>query len=360
MSLPIQKIVDTSILPQAILQEVPSFGPALLINDETGVTTATFKEYTDYDSVLVDYADTTPTAIAAAAYFGNLPTSPQKLYILTYDALNTALVDDAEELATANKNLYYPIVFDLGAPASTELSWVNFADINKKVVLINLTSETDVQPGGSFETIASNARVSFWYHSTGTQPLTAAVAGIYGNSDLSAPNANTSFAFITFVALTPDTTITGALSDTLDGLNVNYYTNVGAAAITLQGRAANGEALNTLQQQDYVKAALDVELLNAIVSAAQSGQAITFDDAGFQALDSVITRTCQGFYNEGRGFLSPATIDEKFYKFGYKVTIPDPALAVPADKQAGIVKGIEIVLSTKDNVLKLTPTVQLV
>lgn len=360
MSISVQKIVNTSVLPQAILQEVPSFGYALLINDTLGAAGVTFKEYTDYDSVLSDYADTTETAKTADSYFGNLPNAPQRLYILTYDSTVALQVTEAKTVAAENSKLYYPIIFNLNVAALVEVDWVSYADTNRKIVLINIADIVDVQAGSPFEPIASNKRVVFCYHSNGDQNLSSAVAAIYGNSDLSAPNANISFAFITFVSLLPDLTINDAIADTLEQLNVNYYAKIGTTAITYPGRSASGEALNSLQQEDYIKDALDIGFFNVILSAAQSGEAITFDSPGFQLLASAANNICQGFYNDGRGFLSPFTLDGKFYKFGYKVTMPDPTLALPADKQNGIVKGIEIVLSTKENILKLTPTVQLV
>lgn len=342
------RYVNSQILTIPPQVALASFGPALLINDVVSSGAANFVEYSSYEAVLVDYSASDPAAISAASYFGNLTLTPDKIFILTYDAQISQQITDAKALAISKTKEFYPIFFNLLTSSAVILDWVTFANENKKIALIDIFDEAQVQVGGVFETINNERRVTFWYDSSNSQPLSAAESSIFATSELNVQSVNVSYALRNFSVLQPDDTIDNTQADLLDNLNVNYYTKVDNTAITYAGRMANGTPMNEIQYEDYAQNVVDTNLFNFLQNRANLGFAVTFDDAGFEDIRNNISDSCRSF-----NFLVPSTLDGTFVSSGFKIVMPDPDDFTLAQKTAGEVTGILVYLSTIKFVLKL-------
>lgn len=260
----------------SVLTPAPRIGLGVPLILEKKVGVASYKEYFDLTSLAVDYASTTAAYKKAAAVFAQ-KNRPNKVAVATYDTKPSDTLK-----MYADKPFHFVLMAnDLQADQVEAGGYMATQDFKMAVFQVS------TQP--ALDALKTLKRVILYEHKTVGEHLDAAAVGEIG----SLPVGENTWKFKELVGVTPRT-LTAAEIQALDSNNVNAYVFKAGKAQTSEGKTANGEYIDVVHGQDWIKADMENELQTSLQNAGK----VPYDNRGINLLEAAVTTTLQrGFRN---------------------------------------------------------------
>lgn len=251
-------------------------GRPVIFTSKTG--TASYKEYTTLDALKSDFAEATPTYKKAKAVFEQ-KNRPDLVAVATYDADVLTSLE-----AFYNRPWHFALLAsDLTADQVKMATFLAGKDFKLGAYQVATTAARTALNGKARTIILDNPNVN--------EHLDAAIVGALG----SLPVGSITWKFKSLVGITPryltDTDIAA-----IDSANAIAYAYKGTGkAQTTDGVLADGEWIDVVHGQDWVKA--DME--NEVQYALEQNDKVPFDGRGIGLIDAAATTTLGRGFNQG-------------------------------------------------------------
>ena len=254
-------------------------GRPVIFTQKTGEET--YKEYTTLTGLAVDYPKGTPEHDKAATIF-NQKARPDIVAVATYD---TAIEDSLELFY--GRAWHFALV--AGDVASEQLALATF--LNDKDFKI---AALQVKDDAGREALKGKKRTIIFDHDVEGEHLDAAAVGALA----SLPVGSITWKFHELRNVTPrhlDETELSAIE--LD--NAIAYVMKGGGGQLSEGKLANGEYIDVVHGQDWVKADMENEISYALAQAAKFQTKLPYDGRGIGVIRAAATTTLERGFNNG-------------------------------------------------------------
>lgn len=250
-------------------------GRPLILAMKTG--TASYKEYRDIDEVLTDYAVTTPEYKKAAVIFVQ-PNRPDLIAIATY------AVDPAITLTEFyNRGWHFALVAnDLPADQLKAATYLDSKDFKIGAYQVINTAGRTALKGKKRAIVFDNPNTSEYLDAAAVGNLASLTVG------------SITWKFKDLVGVTPryltDTELAAIEAD-----NANAYVMKSGKGQLSDGKLADGEFIDIVHGQDWIKADMENEIQNTL----QSSPKLPYDIRGINSLAAAATTTLKRGFNNG-------------------------------------------------------------
>lgn len=250
-------------------------GRPVIFTQKTGVPS--YEEYSTLDALKTDYIETTATYKKAAAIFQQ-PNRPDIVAVATYD---TSIGAALEEFY--NRPWHFALIAnDLEADQVAAAGFIN--DKEFKFVAVQ------VKDDAGREAVKDKKRTLVFDHNITDEHLDAAAIGNLA----SLPVGSITWKFKGVVGITPrylnDTEIAAIDTDNA----IAYVVKAGKAQLS-EGTLSNGEYIDVIHGQDWVKADMENEVQHALSQADK----LPYDHRGINAIEAAATTTLQRGFSNG-------------------------------------------------------------
>jgi hypothetical protein len=251
-------------------------GVPLILTQVAGA--ATYEEYLSLAALEADYANTTDTYEKAAAIF-NQPNRPEKVAVATYDTGGIATtLDDFY-----NRAWHFALVAnDLQADQVAAANFIAAKEF--KLVAVQVSGDV------ARTALAGLKRTIIFDHDVAGEHLDAAAVGNLG----SLPVGSITWKFKELSGITPRYLNSDELTE-IDADSANAYVVKAGQAQLSEGVLANGEYIDLIHGQDFVKA--DME--NEIQYALQNSPKAPYDQRGINLIGAAATTTLKRAFTNG-------------------------------------------------------------
>lgn len=253
-------------------------GRPVILAQKTGA--ASYEEYATLEALRIDFPIGTK-AEAKAGYIFMQPNRPDTVAVATYDSDIAATLENY-----FNRPWHFALVAnDLQADQVAAATFIDGKTF--KFVVVQVKDNT------GREAVVNKQRTIIFDHDVVDEYLDAAAVGNLA----SLPVGSITWKFQNVKGITPrylnDTEMTA-----IDGDNAIVYVVKAGKAQLSEGKLANGEYIDVLHGQDWVKVDMENEIQSSLVNAAQAGSKLPYDARGISAISAAATTTLQrGFRN---------------------------------------------------------------
>ncbi|MGM0806521.1 MAG: DUF3383 family protein [Bacillota bacterium] len=250
-------------------------GRPVIFTQKTGASS--YEEYSTLEALKTDYVETTATYKKAAAIFAQ-PNRPDIVAVATYDtSIGAALAE------FYNRPWHFALIAnDLEADQVAAAGFINDKDF--KFVAVQVADDA------GREALKDKKRTLVFDHNITDEHLDAAAIGNLG----SLPVGSITWKFKSVLGITPrylnDTAIAAIDSDNA----IAYVVKSGKAQLS-EGTLANGEYIDIIHGQDWVKADMENEVQHALAQADK----LPYDNRGINAIEAAATTTLQRAFSNG-------------------------------------------------------------
>lgn len=237
----------------------------------------TYKEYASLEALEGDFANNTPAYQKAKAIFDQ-PNRPDLVAVATYET------DIGAALAQFyNRPWHFALVAgDIEADQVAAAGFINDKDFKFVAVQVN--------DDAGREAVKGKKRTLVFDHDVTGEHLDAAAIGNLA----SLPVGSITWKFKEVKGITPryltDTEIAAIDSDNA----IAYVVKAGKAQLS-EGWLANGEYIDVVHGQDWIKADMENEIQNALANADKA----PYDARGIQLIEAAATTTLKRGYTNG-------------------------------------------------------------
>lgn len=309
----LKDIVNINITRETRSVAVAAFNVPLILSTFAPITDkfeGRAKVYGDISAVLADFATTTNVYKMADAIFSQNP-CVSKIVVGRVDSDDVEAGGIAYSMSKIQEENddWYGIVADTAHESTQLAAWVETA---KKMVFF---WDTDADtPKESVHTdipyllkAANYDRSATIWHpvpSTGNDYPNGAWPGEVFPYEV----GSSTWAYKTLKGVTPDK-ITADDEAGLKSKNCNWYSVVGGASITQQGKVASGEYIDIIIGTDWIEA----RLREAVYSALVNQRKLPYDDSGISAVEGLV----RGVLNDaaGKGIIQRDSIQVSVPKY---------------------------------------------
>lgn len=254
-------------------------GRPVIFTQKTGVSAYT--EYTGLETLAVDYPVGTPAYEKAKVIFDQA-NRPDIVAVATYDL---AIEDSLAEFF--GRAWHFALVAG-DVPAEQQAAAVYMNDRDFKMLAVQVSDDTER------EALKGMKRVAVFNHDVEGEHLDAAAVG--GLASL--PVGSISWKFHTLRGVTGQH-LTGTELADIEIDNANAYVVKSGVPQLSEGKLANGEYIDVVHGQDWVKADMENEIQHALVQAAKFNSKLPYDARGIGAIRAGATTTLERGYNNG-------------------------------------------------------------
>lgn len=254
-------------------------GRPIILVKKTGVKT--YKEYTGLETLEADFAKGTPAHDKAKTVFDQA-NRPDVVAVATYDA------DIVESLVEFYGRSWHFALIAGDVPEDQLAAAVYFNDRDFKILAVQVSDDVER------EALKGKKRVAVFNHDVEGEHLDAAAVG--GLASL--PVGSISWKFHTLRGVTGQQLTGTQLADIEIDNAIAYVVKSGVAQLS-EGKLANGEYIDVVHGQDWVKADMENEIQHALVQAAKFNSKLPYDARGIGAIRAAATTTLERGFNNG-------------------------------------------------------------
>jgi len=250
-------------------------GTPVIFVQKTGAPT--YKEYFTLAGLKNDFADTTPV-YKKADYILKQRNKPSKFAVATYDTDLTASLT-----LFANRPWHFALVAnDLLADQTKLATFMNTQFFRFGV--LQAATVTDVVKFTAFK------RVAAFYSPVAGEHLDAAAVGELGSQTVGSITWN----YKPVVGITPQYLTDDVMAQIDNGRAIAYVMKAGREQLS-EGWLTNGEFIDDVHGQDWVKADMENEIQNMLAQMPK----LSFDSGGIGMINGAMTTSLQRAYNNG-------------------------------------------------------------
>lgn len=282
--------------------------PAIFVQ-KTGV--ATYKEYTTLAALTVDYAIATPAYEKAAAVFAQND-RPDVVAVATYDTeIETSLAE------FYNRAWHFALIAgDVGVEQDAAALFFNEQEF--KLLAVQVTEDV------GREAVKGMKRVIAFNHDVVGEHLDAAAVGALG----SLPVGSITWKFKELKGITA-TYPTQSELDAIELDNAIAYVMKAGKGQLSEGTLANGEYIDAVHGQDWIKADMENEVQYTLSRSAK----LPYDARGIGAIQAAMLTTMGRAFNNGIIAITEAGLPD------YSVTALTREQSDPQDRNNRIYRG---------------------
>lgn len=191
------------------------------------------------------------------------------------------------------------------------------------------------------------------FDNTDSDRKQASLPSYFGVVDFTSARPLGSLAFKQFANISA-TSITDARFDNLISKNVNFYGQAGedGRVVAYPGRVPSGQSIDTIIAGDFLDYNITYDVFDLMITLPKLG----YVAEDFAKLYQTLSKTPITALNSKiiGGGTDPDTGEA--LRYGYKIILPNPNTISSADKQAGIIKDIQIILLLQGSAIKFVIT----
>lgn len=241
------------------------------------VGAATYEEYASLAALAVDYAIATPVYEKAEAIFEQ-ENRPDVVAVATYDTA----IEDSLELFYSRPWHFALIAGDVATEQAAAAMFIETKEF--KFVAVQVSGDVER------EAVKGSERVLVFEHGVAGEHLDAAAVGALG----SLPVGSITWKFKTLKGITPQY-YSDIEFDAIELDNANAYVmKVGKGQLS-EGVLANGEYIDVVHGQDWIKADMENEIQRTLANSAK----LPYDGRGIGSIGAAMITTLQRGYNNG-------------------------------------------------------------
>ncbi|MCM3598714.1 DUF3383 domain-containing protein [Metabacillus idriensis] len=250
-------------------------GVPAIFEQKTGVST--YQEYISLEALEIDFENSTDAYAKAAVVFAQTD-RPEKVVVITYDADITAAMEEH-----FNGAWHFALIAnDLPADQLKAADFIGTKDFKFVVAqVVDTAGRTALQD--------KKRTIIFDHFVSGEHLDAAAVGGI-----ASLPVGSVTWKFKELKGVSPRYLTADEITD-LDNDNTIAYVMKSGKAQTSEGFLANGEYIDEVHGQDWVK----VDMENEVQYAMQQSGKLPYDQRGISVIEAAATTSLKRGFNNG-------------------------------------------------------------
>lgn len=289
-------------------------GRPVIFTQATGEST--YREYTTIEGLEADFAKSTPAYKKAEVIFKQA-NRPDIVAVATYATDLTAAIE-----AFYERSWHFALIAgDVPAAQDEASEFINDKDF--KMVAVQVSDDT------GREMFKDRKRTIVFDHDIDGEHLDAAAIGHLA----SLPVGSVTWKFHELRGITPRYLTTTALDQVELDNAIAYVMKAGQGQLS-EGTLANGEYIDVIHGQDWVKADMENEISHALVQAAKFNTKLPYDARGIGAVRAAATTTLERAFNNG----IVATTDEGLKD--YTINALSRSESDPQDRNERIYRGL--------------------